>query len=230
MDTPQPGLRERNRGVEETSPTPPSSRSPTRATTAPPSKRSPRWPAFTTHLLPLLPSKEELLFSFPNRDPAVLHQRDRFKTALSNVLARDPAIDDITAIGDALRTLGPDIEDFRDRIAMLNAACATSAALRGRGGDATQELTRWVADAVAQRHGEPDVHGQAVARGVRHGPVRPRCRTVVDRQRSRPGDLHRQRHSTSSSSSPGPQPGLVPSSDARPPNRRSSQLKNRSTR
>ena len=63
-------------------------------------------------------SKEELLFSFPNREhPLFFISDDRFKTALSNILARDPAIDDLTAIGDALRTLEPDIEDFRDRIA-----------------------------------------------------------------------------------------------------------------
>ena len=58
-------------------------------------------------------SKEEILFSFPNHEhPLFFISDDRFKTALSNILARDPAIDDLTAIGDALRTLGPDIEDF----------------------------------------------------------------------------------------------------------------------
>ena len=167
MDTPQPGLRERKRARVERDLADAALKlfadkgydSTTVEEIAALAGVSPR--TFFRYFA----SKEELLFSFPNREhPLFFISDDRFKTALSNILARDPAIDDLTAIGDALRTLGPDIEDFRDRIAMLYAACATSAALRGRGGDAIQELTRWVADAVAQRHGEPDVHGQAVAR------------------------------------------------------------------
>lgn len=110
-------------------------------------------------------SKEELLFVFPSRSrPLFFISEERYRAVLSSVLAREDDVDDLAAVGLAFRTLAPEIEQFRDRIIMLNAACATSAALRGRKGDANRQLTSWIQEFVAQRRGRVDPEDEVVAR------------------------------------------------------------------
>ena len=110
-------------------------------------------------------SKEELLFTFPNGErPLFFISGDSFKKALGSMPAEDEGLDDLTAVGAALTSLAPEIEGFRERIAMLDAACASSAALRGRRGDATRQLTSWMGEAVAERRGVTDEIGETVAR------------------------------------------------------------------
>jgi len=109
-------------------------------------------------------SKEELLFAYPNREhPLFFIVDERFKDALSTVVTRDPAMSDVAALELALEELAPHIEVFRERIMMLEAACASSAALRGRRADAGQELERWVIDAVSERRGGVDEEAVTVA-------------------------------------------------------------------
>jgi AcrR family transcriptional regulator len=103
------------------------------------------------------PSKEELLFSFPNRErPLFFISEERFKAAILRLLSESDDVGDVPALGLALQNLAPDIEGYRDQIAMLRTACQSSAALRGRQGDAARELERWVAGVLAQRHGVYD--------------------------------------------------------------------------
>ena len=110
-------------------------------------------------------SKEELLFTFPNRDrPLYFISVDGFKAALSDALATKDSVDDLTAVGAALRTLAPEIEGHRERIAMFTAACASSATLRGRKVDATLQLTGWIREAVAQRRGVADATAETISR------------------------------------------------------------------
>lgn len=110
-------------------------------------------------------SKEELLFTFPNADrPRYFISGDLFRSTLSTVLASEDVRGDLAAVGVALTVLAPDIEEFRERIAMFNAACATSATLRGRKGDATQQLVGWIRDAAVHVRGVGESGGETIAR------------------------------------------------------------------
>jgi len=110
-------------------------------------------------------SKEDLLFSFPNRDrPLYFISSESFKEVLAEVLARPTPGDDLAAVSAALQAIAPSIEEYRERIAMFTTACESSAALRGRQADASRQLARWISDAMAHRRGGADEVSETVAR------------------------------------------------------------------
>jgi AcrR family transcriptional regulator len=105
-------------------------------------------------------SKEEILFAFVGgRDrehPLYLISDERFAAALEAVLLQDDSIDDLHAVQLALEGLAPDVEVHRDVLGLTEAALASSAALRGRARDASDELERRVTAVIARRRGALD--------------------------------------------------------------------------
>jgi AcrR family transcriptional regulator len=103
-------------------------------------------------------SKEELLFSFPNRErPLFFISDERFQSLIEDAMVRPGATSDLAALCAGIQSLAPELEELREALGLLAAATASSAVLRGRANDAREELRARVARAVARRRGEREV-------------------------------------------------------------------------
>jgi AcrR family transcriptional regulator len=98
-------------------------------------------------------SKEDLLFVAPSRGrPLVFIEEKTFDAALERAFERRGA-SDLGAVGAAIESLGPEINQLRERLLLLRAAVAQSAVLRGRASDASRQLEEKIGGAIAQHRG-----------------------------------------------------------------------------
>jgi AcrR family transcriptional regulator len=111
-------------------------------------------------------SKEDLLFVAPSRGrPLVFIEEKTFDDALERAFERRGA-SDLAAVGAAIESLGPDVNQLRERLLLLRAAVAQSAVLRGRASDASRQLEVKIADAVAKHRGMAGADSACRAIGV----------------------------------------------------------------